>query len=229
LGPVIELTDLEDDEGVDLPMRLAPRPLLGIANAVASGSGTRHSDSNDVASEVGLVDYDAEFAAKPFPFDEAFNFDSQKTPLQPSTSRRPLGSSRACACPPHPSQGQAIDNSSQPPPSSFRARAAHTSRLPSASSARQKSRRPKLPCRRLLLPSLDGACRSHCACRACSSSAAGYACYCRAACSAACACTTRSSCRSRHITRSCSNSGSRCGSELGQAPAGSARLHRVDR
>ncbi|KAF8182568.1 hypothetical protein BJ912DRAFT_1145177 [Pholiota molesta] len=39
LDPVIELTDSEDDEDAELPMRFAPKPSLGNVNTVASRSG----------------------------------------------------------------------------------------------------------------------------------------------------------------------------------------------
>jgi hypothetical protein len=42
-------------------MRLAPKPAQGNANAVTSDP---HMQSEDAGSEVAVVDYDSEFAAK---------------------------------------------------------------------------------------------------------------------------------------------------------------------
>jgi hypothetical protein len=59
-------------------MRLAPKPSQANANAVASRSGTYHSDSEDLGGELEAANYDSKFATKPF--DEAFISASQKTP-----------------------------------------------------------------------------------------------------------------------------------------------------
>ncbi|KAF8196178.1 hypothetical protein BJ912DRAFT_1141053 [Pholiota molesta] len=133
LGPVIELTDSEDDDDADVPMRLAPKPSQGNVNAVASGSGTRHSDTEDAGSEVEVVDYDPEFAAKPFPFDEAFLSASQKTPRKPSQPVAGPSRVRPPAAPvpvpvPH-TPATATATPSRHPSSSFRGRTAHTPRL----------------------------------------------------------------------------------------------------
>jgi hypothetical protein len=120
LGPVIELTDSENDEDAELPMRLAPKPAQGNANAVTSDP---HLQSEDAGSEVAVVDYDSEFAAKQFPFDETFISASQKTPRQQSEL---VADRRGFVLPLPNIPAKAIDNASQ---SFHRARAVYTPRL----------------------------------------------------------------------------------------------------
>lgn len=104
----------DEEEDIDVPMKLTPKPSQASVNAIASGSGTRHSKSGAAERAVEVLDYDPVFSAKPYPFNEAF-FTTPPAKRLPASKGQPVAGLSCLRC-----SAPIIHPSGQPRPLTIR-------------------------------------------------------------------------------------------------------------